>query len=92
MEAPFVLSNGMIATPHDMEELFRKYLDNQCSPEEVRTLLAYFNNPDNEIQLRGLITLSLENIETDPEETQWQLATDNIFTSIKLSCNPKKEK
>ena len=82
----------MVATQHDMEELFRKYLDNQCSPEEVRTLLAYFNNPDNEVQLRGLITLSLENIETDPEETQWQPATDNIFTSIKSQLQPEKGK
>ena len=37
-----------------MEELFRKYLDNQCSPEEVKTLLAYFNNPENEVQLREI--------------------------------------
>ena len=32
-----------------MQELFRKYLDDQCSPEEVKELLAYFNDPENEL-------------------------------------------
>ncbi|MFI5129807.1 MAG: FecR family protein [Chitinophagales bacterium] len=82
----------MVATPHDIEELFRKYLDNQCSPEEVSTLLAYFNNPDNEGQLRELIIVSLEATETEPDETQWQPATDKIFTSIKRQLQPEKGK
>jgi len=75
-----------------MEELFKKYLDNQCSPEEVRTLLAHFNSPENEIQLRGLINDSLETIETDNEESQWQPATDNILDTIKKQLNPGKGK
>ena len=44
-----------------MQELFRKYLDNQCSPEEVKKLLAYFNDPENEVLLRELIAESLAN-------------------------------
>ena len=75
-----------------MEELFKKYLDNQCSPEEVRTLLAHFNSPENEIQLRGLINDSLETIETANEESQWQPATDNILDTIKKQLNPGKGK
>ena len=62
-----------------MQELFKKYLDNQCSPEEVKALLAYFNNPENEVLLRGLIFDSLETIEADDDESQWQAATDKIF-------------
>ena len=65
-----------------MEEIFKKYLDNQCSPEEVRTLLTYFDNPEDEVQLRALIYDSLESIETDTDESQWQPATDKIFARI----------
>ncbi len=75
-----------------MEELFKKYLDNQCSPDEVRTLLAYFNYPENEAQLRKLILDSLEAIETDDDETQHQTATDKIFTSIKRKHDARKGK
>ena len=65
-----------------MEEIFKKYLDNQCSPEEVRTLLTYFDNPEDEVQLRALIYDGLESIETDTDESQWQPATDKIFARI----------
>ncbi|HEY6504480.1 MAG TPA: FecR domain-containing protein [Chitinophagaceae bacterium] len=75
-----------------MEEIFKKYLDNQCSPDEVRTLFTYFNNPENEEQLRGLIYDSLESIETDTEESLWQPATDNIFARIQPQLQSGKGK
>jgi hypothetical protein len=78
--------------PDFMEEIFKKYLDNQCSPEEVRILLAYFNDPENEKQLRELIKNSLEAIETDNNESQWQPATDKIFDTIKRELKPAKGK
>ena len=59
-----------------MRELFRKYLDNNCSPDEVRKLLAYFNIADNEALLRRLITEWLEEKEEDEKESQRQ---DNFF-------------
>ncbi len=59
-----------------MRELFRKYLDNNCSPDEVRKLLAYFNIDDNEDLLRRLITEWLEENEKDEEENHWQ---NNFF-------------
>lgn len=42
-----------------MRELFRKYVDNQCSEQEIEQLLEYFNNPESEIELRTLINESL---------------------------------
>ena len=75
-----------------MEELFKKYLDDQCSPDEVRTLLAWFNYPENEEQLRRLILDSLDAIETDDNEAQYQPATDKIFTSIKRQHDSRKGK
>jgi len=75
-----------------MEEIFKKYLDDQCSPDEVRTLLAYFNYPENEAQLKRLILDYFEAIETDYDETQHQTATDKIFTSIKRKHDAQKGK
>jgi len=42
-----------------MRELFEKYIDNQCSEQEIKQLLDYFNNPDSETELRRLINESL---------------------------------
>ena len=55
-----------------MRELFRKYLDNNCSPAEVKRLLAYFNIAENEILLRRLITEWLEQNEEEEGESRWQ--------------------
>jgi ferric-dicitrate binding protein FerR (iron transport regulator) len=43
-----------------MKELFKKYLDNQCSPDEVRLLLKEFEAGQNEDFLRSLISQQLE--------------------------------
>ena len=55
-----------------MRELFRKYLDNNCSPDEVRKLLAHFNIAENETLLRKLITDWLEENEEEEEGSRWQ--------------------
>ncbi len=75
-----------------MEEIFKKYLDNQCSPEELRTLMTYFDNPKDEVQLRALIYNVLESIETDTDESQWQPATDKIFARIQPQLQSGKGK
>ena len=51
-----------------MREIFKKYLDNNCSPGEVRKLIAYFNIAENETLLRRLITEWLEENEEDDQE------------------------
>jgi transmembrane sensor len=72
-----------------MEELFRKYLDSQCSPGEVKQLLAYFNEPGNELLLRGLIKETLANSDDAEDGSQWQPATDEIFVQIKNQIKPR---
>ena len=72
-----------------MQELFRKYLDDQCSPEEVKALLAHFNEPGNELLLRELITESLANSDEADDGSQWQSATDKIFLQIKNQLKTK---
>ncbi|MBK6990916.1 MAG: FecR domain-containing protein [Chitinophagaceae bacterium] len=42
-----------------MQDLFQKYLDNQCSSEEIKEVLAYFANAKNETELRSFILNSL---------------------------------
>ena len=44
-----------------MHELFKKYLENKCSPEELKLLLKEFDIEDNEELLRSLIIQELEN-------------------------------
>jgi len=43
----------------NMQDLFQKYLDNQCSSEEIKEVLAYFANAKNETELRSFILNSL---------------------------------
>ena len=39
----------------NIEGLFKRYLDNQCSPDEIRLLLQHFNAGENEDLLRSLM-------------------------------------
>lgn len=39
----------------NIESLFQRYLDNECSPREIRLLLNYFKIEENERLLRKLI-------------------------------------
>lgn len=75
-----------------MQELFRKWLDNQCSPEEVEELLGYFNHPEDETELRRFIFNSLDNMEGEEDGSRWSTETDRIFTQIKRELNPEKGK
>lgn len=42
-----------------MQELFNKYLKGQCTPEELESLMAYFEHPKNELLLKQLIMMEL---------------------------------
>ena len=43
-----------------MQELFKKYLRNQCSPEEVSFLLKQFENEENKELLSNLVIQQLD--------------------------------
>ena len=66
-----------------MEELFKRYLNNQCSISEVKELFRYFNVPENEMRLRALITQSLENMDDGDDANHWSPAIDETFTALK---------
>jgi hypothetical protein len=65
-----------------MHELFAKYLDNMASPMEVKQLLALFNFPENEAELRKLILDCLEYIDYDDDMTQCKSITEKKLGSI----------
>ena len=46
-------------------DLFVKYLESRCTPEEIKRLLRYFENAENEQALRALILTELEFTEID---------------------------
>ena len=68
----------------NIQELFQRYLDNECSPGEIRSLLQYFGKAENEDLLRELIRKSSGGINdlsgsgdsTDP-------VTGVVFSKIK---------
>jgi len=63
-----------------MQELFKKYLDNQCSREEVRLLLKEFGAGQNEEFLRKLINEQLGS-EQDAVLTGGS-KLDNVLASV----------
>jgi ferric-dicitrate binding protein FerR (iron transport regulator) len=69
---------------HPGKELFIKYLNNQCTPQEVQDLLHYFNASENETGVRALITDQLaktgeEDINGNP---RWQQHLSAAYTAI----------
>jgi len=52
----------------DIADLFVKYLESRCTPEEIKRLLRYFDNAENERTLRALIHTELEFTEIDKRD------------------------
>lgn len=70
-------------------ELFQRYLDNDCTPEEVTSLFQFFGKEENEEQLRSFISQQLE-LKTDHEVSQQknnEQLLDAVFTRIKKAIN-----
>lgn len=68
-----------------IEELFQRYLDNACTPEEVETLLDFFGKEKNEDRLRQLIRehlLTEANEDALPKNAEDQFVK-TVFPEIK---------
>src|SRR5436190_14499517 len=70
-----------------MHELFKKYLGNKCSPEELKLLLKEFDVEDNEESLRTLITQELE-----VEQETSSFTTEELENSLAGTFNAIKTK
>jgi len=75
-----------------MQDLFRKYIQNHCAPEEVKKILRYFDLAGNELLLRAVIAESLEDVDTEKDEVKWNPVLDETFASIKKHLNMEKVK
>src|SRR6188768_533965 len=75
-----------------MQELFKKYLENKCSPDELKLLLKEFDIEDNEELLRSLITQELENEQEISSFTAEELedALTGTFNAIKTKLDSEK--
>ena len=68
----------------NIEGLFKRYFDNQCSPDEIRLLLQHFNAGENEDLLRSLIREQSNLIQDAPfisDESSKPLL-DTVFRKI----------
>ena len=68
-----------------MQELFKKYLSNQCSPEEVSFLLKQFEMEENKELLSKLITRHLyaDQDLTAVNEKQQETILAETYSTIK---------
>ena len=73
--------------------LFKKYLNNQCTPAEVEALLEYFNVQENELLLRDIIMQNLEMDDTwAGSKATWSNAADETYAGIKKQIAAEKNK
>ena len=68
-------------------ELFVKYLQDKCTPDEIKRLMQHFNSEENEVQLRQLIRAELEfthqgQISDSKEEAILLKVKSNLITEI----------
>ena len=75
----------------EIEKLFKRYLNDQCSPEEVQLLLHYFSLDENESSLKTIIRSELEKpAEFDAQKDNYiKTETDRIFQNIKKNMSKK---
>jgi hypothetical protein len=73
-----------------MENLFKKYLDNQCSPEELKKLLSFFSQPENEAMFRKLINDTLTCSDDNEKIGQEIIPPDKIFHEMKNQLENEK--
>jgi transmembrane sensor len=68
-----------------LDKLFERYLNNQCSPVEVKALLKYFDAEEDHDQLKSLIWQHMEHAMAKDESTDahLQLLSNSGFMKIK---------
>lgn len=76
-----------------VEILFQRYLDNKCTPAEVRKLLQYFDVDDNEELLRNIIRRQPGIVEnaTYISDKEQQSLLETTFEKIKQAIATEKE-
>jgi transmembrane sensor len=72
---------------HQLKEKFNKYLNNQCSAEEVNLLLNRFGTNDD-VYLCQLISTELESLDDVAEEQSLMLLSEEVLGNIRKHLKP----
>ncbi|MEO7313606.1 MAG: FecR domain-containing protein [Ginsengibacter sp.] len=73
----------------NIQELFQRYLDNNCTTEEIKSLFDFFGKEENEEQLRAFIREQLPsqiNQKTSPQESKEKLL-NTVLLQIKKAIS-----
>ena len=75
-----------LENPSPVEALFKRYLENRCTPDEVALLLDHFRAGNDEERLRQLIAeqLDAENAET----AKYKHAVQEVYASLASQISP----
>ncbi|MDI3319450.1 FecR family protein [Pinibacter soli] len=73
-----------------LKELFRKYLENRCTADEVETLVRHFDT-GSEVYLRQLILYELDQPEHIGNDIHLQALTDKAFGHIRSEINKQND-
>lgn len=66
-----------------LEELFKRYLNNECSPEEIAFLLQYFDSGEGESDLRRLVRNELQAFTTsDAEQEEMKDTLKQVYQQV----------
>lgn len=71
-----------MAPQNQIHELFLRYLDGKCSPEEIRMLMQYFHDAETPEELRSLIAEELNN--GSPAEKQLLEKAKSMTSRVRL--------
>lgn len=63
----------------------QRYLQNACTPEEAKTILAYLATPDGQCQLQALLTDELLDVNSLPLDSVEQQAAQRLFNRIQAT-------
>lgn len=75
----------------EIEQLFKRYLGDQCTPEEVQLLMHYFDLDQHESALKKMIQEEMEKPEKPDaqQEANAKAATDRILQHLKKNIRKK---
>ena len=76
-----------------MQELFKRYLENECSPDEVQLLLKEFDTCGNEKFLKSLIQQQLQISQplSEDKNCEWEMILNQTYISIKEEIESDKK-
>lgn len=75
-----------------LNEIFLRYIRNECSPEEVKLLLQCFETGSDEHKLRELITNALQGNAPKAETVEMKAVYDRVYDRINQSIEMGEER